>query len=222
MTRKLMSAKLGMGCAALFAIPFAGLGVVTFYFFVSTLAASARRSDGVEVPAVITHAELKASRIRRSTAYDAVARYRYEIGGKRYDGDCVSLCRGPGVGAAEPLRRGLLQEGSTANGAQWAVHAAKGLFPIEEPHDARATVLRGPGHRRLAVRKDDRTVVVAVLVQVLHHRHEARPPSSLDVDRSMGTLQRGWRTFDLGVELHDVNRLHPELEESVDHEEQEA
>lgn len=94
MVRGLTSTKLGVGCLTLFALPFAGVGVATLYLLGSALVASVRMSDWVEVPAVITHAELKANRGGAGkgggTSYQAAARYTYEVGGRRYEGDRVS------------------------------------------------------------------------------------------------------------------------------------
>jgi hypothetical protein len=81
------------GCLALFGLPFFAAGLFMSGLYFSGYAKWLESSRWHEVPCRIEAAELKVSR-GDSTTYKATALYRYEFGGKIYQGDRVSFHAG--------------------------------------------------------------------------------------------------------------------------------
>ncbi|MDB5345618.1 MAG: hypothetical protein JWP89_3995 [Schlesneria sp.] len=84
---------LGLGCAALFAIPFAAVGVFMGWMVVATLAEHRAMQRWVETPAVITRADLQVQHGDGAT-YKTTAEYQYEFGGQKRQGARVGLSSG--------------------------------------------------------------------------------------------------------------------------------
>lgn len=104
----------GLGCLALFAVPFALIGTGMFYLTVSTIIRSVQMSDWPTIPATLTALELKDTSGKSKTQYVA-AEYRYEYLGKQFTGKRVSLYSADNIGSfhqdlydslAEQLRSG--------------------------------------------------------------------------------------------------------------------
>ena len=79
---------------ALFALPFAGVGVFMLWLSISTIVRSHQAGEWVETPCEILSASVKSSRGSDSTTYKCVARYTYEFNGARYESDRVSFSKG--------------------------------------------------------------------------------------------------------------------------------
>jgi uncharacterized membrane protein len=90
-----MAAKTGdraaAGCLALFALPFAGLGVFALYLAVSTLWTWTRMQSWVEVPARIESLELEEHDGDDGSTYEVHATYRYSLDGRDYTGNRVAI-----------------------------------------------------------------------------------------------------------------------------------
>jgi hypothetical protein len=84
---------LGYGCAILFAIPFASVGIFMGYEVIRTLAEHQAMQRWVETPAVITRADLQVQHDEGAT-YKAIAEYQYEFAGQKRSGSRVSLSTG--------------------------------------------------------------------------------------------------------------------------------
>ncbi len=83
---------LGVGCLALFALPFAGFGAFMTGMAVRELWQWRAMQSWVETPATLIEADLKETHDGDGGSTDQVtARYRYEFRGKAYQGDRVSL-----------------------------------------------------------------------------------------------------------------------------------
>jgi hypothetical protein len=81
---------LPMGCLALFAVPFAAVGVGMCVWIICTLVTYFSAQNWVETPATIVRTELKSFR-GKSTTYQVTADYTYQFGGQAYTGHRVSL-----------------------------------------------------------------------------------------------------------------------------------
>jgi hypothetical protein len=79
------------GCLALFALPFAAVGVGALYFAASTVSTWARMQSWVEAPAQIQSLDLEAHDGDDSTTYEVRATYRYSFGGRDFGGDRVAI-----------------------------------------------------------------------------------------------------------------------------------
>ncbi|QDV75994.1 DUF3592 domain-containing protein [Botrimarina mediterranea] len=88
-TNKLNPA-VGLGCATLFALPFAGVGVFMAWSLASILWLSWSAASWVEVPATITSVELQRTGDKKNSLR-VVADYRYEYAGQAYESDRVGL-----------------------------------------------------------------------------------------------------------------------------------
>jgi len=88
------SNRLGIGCLALFALPFAGVGVGAFVWAVITLLGWHAASSWVEVPAELISVGLEAHDGDDATTYQAAATYRYEYGGQTYTSRRVAIDSG--------------------------------------------------------------------------------------------------------------------------------
>jgi hypothetical protein len=90
-----MAAKKGdraaAGCLALFALPFAAVGVLALYLAASTVWTWTRMQSWVEVPARLESLELEEHDGDDSTTYEVHATYRYSIGGRDFTGDRVAI-----------------------------------------------------------------------------------------------------------------------------------
>jgi hypothetical protein len=90
-----MAAKKGdraaAGCLALFALPFAAVGVFGLYLASSTLWTWTRMQSWVEVPAQIQSLDLEENQGDDSTTYKVRATYRYSFGGQELGGDRVAI-----------------------------------------------------------------------------------------------------------------------------------
>ncbi len=84
---------LGVGCAILFAIPFASVGLFMGYEVIRALAEHQAMQRWVETPAVITRADLQVHHDEGAT-YKAIAEYQYEFGGQLRQGSRVGLSTG--------------------------------------------------------------------------------------------------------------------------------
>lgn len=82
------------GCLALFALPFAAVGVGMGFWLFSTLSRSYESRSWVETPARILSAELRESRGDDSTTYACEARYAYTFAGRDYESTRVSFYAG--------------------------------------------------------------------------------------------------------------------------------
>jgi hypothetical protein len=90
-----MAAKTGdraaAGCLALFALPFAGVGVFALYLALSMLWTWARMQSWAEVPARIESLELEEHDGDDGSTYEVRATYRYSLDGRDYTGDRVAI-----------------------------------------------------------------------------------------------------------------------------------
>lgn len=82
------------GCLALFALPFALVGVAMAVWAGSDLVKWRRMSSWNPVECRILHAELESTRGSDSTTWKVSARYRYLVGGREYVGDRVAVTIG--------------------------------------------------------------------------------------------------------------------------------
>lgn len=78
----------------LFSLPFTGVGVFMAWLACSTWLEVQAMKGWNEVPAVITHVELKSHHGDDSTTYECIAKYEYEVDGKKYVGDRVGVSSG--------------------------------------------------------------------------------------------------------------------------------
>jgi hypothetical protein len=83
--------RLGVGCLALFALPFAAVGIVALYLAGSHLFTWARMTGWQAVPAQLLSVELVAHDGDDSTTYEVAARYRYSFAGRSYERDRVAI-----------------------------------------------------------------------------------------------------------------------------------
>lgn len=81
------------GCLALFALPFAAVGVGALYFALDDLWSWARMSAWDSVPAQLESLELATKNGDDSTTYQVRATYRYLFAGSAYSGDRVAIAR---------------------------------------------------------------------------------------------------------------------------------
>jgi len=88
------SATIGVVFLCLFALPFAGVGVVMGWLLLSSLWTWNAMQSWREVPAIIHEARLDESRSDDSTTYRVEAAYTYEYGGRTFSGDRVSMYSG--------------------------------------------------------------------------------------------------------------------------------
>lgn len=91
---KTKSSRWGIGCALLFALPFAGVGAFMGYRFVSSILTWRDAAGWVETTAQIDSLELERHRGKDSTSYQVVAEYTYQYDGSAYHGDRVGLFSG--------------------------------------------------------------------------------------------------------------------------------
>lgn len=89
-----VSRGLGSGCLALFALPFAAVGVGMGWWLFSTLAKCHAATSWAETPARILEVNLRSSRGSKSTTYKCEARYAYVYDGRAYESDRVSFYGG--------------------------------------------------------------------------------------------------------------------------------
>jgi hypothetical protein len=81
------------GCLALFALPFAAVGVVALYLTLDNLWSWARMSRWDAVPAQLESLDLATHNGDKSTTYEVRATYRYSFSGREYTGDRVAINR---------------------------------------------------------------------------------------------------------------------------------
>ena len=79
------------GCLALFALPFAAVGVVALYFAGATVVSWQRMASWVSVPATLDSLALEDHQDEDSTTYKVVASYRYSYGGREYASTRVAI-----------------------------------------------------------------------------------------------------------------------------------
>jgi hypothetical protein len=90
------SRRASLGCLAFFAIPFICVGVGVTCWVASLYQRHLAMQSWAEVPATITSAELithrsKGKNGRETVSYEAVAKYDYEVAGRKYSGNRVDL-----------------------------------------------------------------------------------------------------------------------------------
>lgn len=83
------SVRFGLGCLALFGLPFAAFGLGMAWWCAHIVLVHEDMRSWAEVPAVITSTHLKTNRGRKSTTYQAVASYEYEFEGRKFTGERV-------------------------------------------------------------------------------------------------------------------------------------
>jgi Protein of unknown function (DUF3592) len=83
--------KLGAGCLALFALPFAAVGVAALYLVGSALLTWYDMRSWTEVRATLERLELEQHTGDDATTYEVAGRYRYRYGGRDYSGDRVAI-----------------------------------------------------------------------------------------------------------------------------------
>jgi hypothetical protein len=93
-TGKRTGNRLGAGCLALFALPFAAVGVGAFAWGALTLLDWRAASGWVEVPAELVNVTLEEHDGDDSTTYQTTATYRYEYAGRTYDNHRVAIDTG--------------------------------------------------------------------------------------------------------------------------------
>ncbi|TWT30179.1 hypothetical protein KOR34_47370 [Posidoniimonas corsicana] len=86
--------QLGAGCLALFALPFAGFGLMVAWWYVSAISTWLDAQQWDETTAVIESVDLKVKRDSDSTSYRVVASYEYTYKGRRLHGDRVGVFTG--------------------------------------------------------------------------------------------------------------------------------
>ena len=94
---KSTSSSLSSGCLALFALPFAAVGVGMGVWLASTILTYLNARSWVEAPARIVRTELKVQRDRKSTTYEVTAEYVYTYGDRKYTGHRVGLLSGADI-----------------------------------------------------------------------------------------------------------------------------
>jgi hypothetical protein len=96
-----MGGKLAASLFALvFAIPFGGGGLFAGWVIADMVSENQKSAEWVVVKATVQSAELRASRGRKSTTYEAAGTYRYRFGGKEYTGAQLGLSS---VGGADNI-----------------------------------------------------------------------------------------------------------------------
>jgi hypothetical protein len=85
-----LKSKAGLGCAVLFALPFAAVGVYMAWSLASMLWLSWSAASWVEVPATINTVELQGGKGKENTQR-VLADYRYDYAGQAYQNDRVGL-----------------------------------------------------------------------------------------------------------------------------------
>jgi len=86
---------LGAGVVMLLALPFAGIGLAAAGWIVSDFWQWRQMQSWVATPATLVEAGLEGGRHRkRGSSVRATARYRYQFGGKQYQGDRVAIYTG--------------------------------------------------------------------------------------------------------------------------------
>lgn len=85
-----LKSKAGVGCAVLFALPFAAVGVYMAWSLASMLWLSWSAASWVEVPATITSVELQGGKGKANTQR-VLADYRFDFAGRAYQNDRVGL-----------------------------------------------------------------------------------------------------------------------------------
>ena len=88
------TSKMGIGCAVLFALPFAGFGCFMAWLVGSTLIEWQQTQTWVETPAEILAVELIRHAGDGDDSFEATARYAYQFAGRRFEGDRVSIHSG--------------------------------------------------------------------------------------------------------------------------------
>src|SRR5262245_33524795 len=89
------SNRVGAGCLALFALPFAAVGVGAFVWAALTLLDWQAARGWIQVPAQLISVELEESTdAEDTTTYRTTATYRYEYGGQAYTGNRVAIDTG--------------------------------------------------------------------------------------------------------------------------------
>jgi len=83
--------KIGVGCLALFALPFAAVGVVAAVWLGRSLITWTSAQGWEETPAYLTSVDLKEHSGDDSTTHEVVATYDYEFLGQRYAGNRVGI-----------------------------------------------------------------------------------------------------------------------------------
>jgi hypothetical protein len=86
--------RMGAGCLALFALPFAAVGVGAFGWAALTLLDWRAASGWVEVPAELVSVALEEHDGDDSTTYQTTATYRYEYAGRAYNNNRVAIDSG--------------------------------------------------------------------------------------------------------------------------------
>ena len=86
--------RLGAGCLALFALPFAAVGVGALAWGTLTLLDWRAASGWVEVPAELVSVALEEHHGDDSTTYQTTATYRYEYAGRTYNNNRVAIDSG--------------------------------------------------------------------------------------------------------------------------------
>src|SRR5262245_36140819 len=81
------------GCLALFALPFAAVGVGALYFSLDHVWSWARMSRWETVPAQLESLDLATHSGDETSTYEVRATYRYSFAGREYRGDRVAINR---------------------------------------------------------------------------------------------------------------------------------
>ena len=98
--KKTATVRTGTGCLVLFALPFAAVGVFMAVLIGRTCWTAHSMALWWEVPAIITKVESKGS---GEDSRKTVATYRYEVAGRSYTGDRVSMhSGGDNIGSFQP------------------------------------------------------------------------------------------------------------------------
>lgn len=93
-TRNSSSRSTGLGCLALFALPFAGVGLFMGFLTMWSIVDWYSMRSWVPVDAELVAVDLESSSGSDSTTYEVTASYRYAYGGRQYTGSRVGLHTG--------------------------------------------------------------------------------------------------------------------------------
>lgn len=105
------TSKLAYGCFALFALPFACVGLFMSFVVLRNLWTWTTVQQWVETPATLLQAEAERHAGDDGDSYRAVARYRYAVAGRQYESDRVGIHGGADNVGEFQLEKGRLLAG---------------------------------------------------------------------------------------------------------------
>ena len=121
--KDLIADRKGVGCAILFALPFAGAGVVLGWFALSSIIEWRAAVNWVETPCVVHESNLEKQRGEDSDTFKATARYSYLWKGDEFESTRVALnTESDNIGSYQRERSRELKQITLVNGAVNLTH----------------------------------------------------------------------------------------------------